>query len=57
MRDPHPENIDGRKVQRHVFKHEIQWGYVALALVVLVVAVQFSGRFASDEDQEVTRPA
>jgi hypothetical protein len=31
MQDPQPENIMGEKVQRHVFKHEINWGYVALA--------------------------
>lgn len=37
MQDPTPENITGQKVQRHVFKHEIQWGYVALALVLVLV--------------------
>lgn len=38
MRDPMPENIDGSKVQRHEFKHVINWGYVSVALAALVVA-------------------
>lgn len=36
MRDPNPENISGEKVQRHVFKHEINWGYVTIAAAVVV---------------------
>lgn len=35
-----PTNISGEKVQRHVFKHQINWGYVAVAAVVLVVAIR-----------------
>ena len=38
MNDPLPENIQGEKVQRHVFKHEINWGYVALAVAVVATA-------------------
>ena len=53
MRDPAPSNITGEKVQRHVFKHEIQWGYVLLALVALVAIWKFGGVFASaDGDDE-----
>lgn len=43
MRDPEPANISGEKVQRHVFKHEINWGHVAVALAVIVVAVKLLG--------------
>lgn len=56
MRDPHPANIQGQKVQRHVFKHEIQWGYVVLGLVALLVLWKFGGpiiRTDDDESQEV----
>lgn len=54
MRDPHPANIKGEKVQRHVFKHEIQWGYVVLGLVALVVIWKFSGPLIehTDDDDE-----
>jgi len=56
MRDPHPENISGQKVQRHVFKHEIQWGYVAISLVAVVVIVMLWRRTASGDDQERNEP-
>jgi uncharacterized oligopeptide transporter (OPT) family protein len=49
MRDPMPTNISGEKVQRHVFKHEINWGYVAVAVVVLIVAIRLV-----DADRENT---
>lgn len=55
MQDPHPSNISGEKVQQHVFKHEIQWGYVLLAIVALVAMWKFSGAIAasgSDEPDE-----
>lgn len=38
MRDPHPENIRGSKVQSHQFKHVVNWGYVSVAIALLVVA-------------------
>lgn len=38
MRDPEPGNISGEKVQRHVFKHEINWGYVAIGIAAIYVA-------------------
>jgi hypothetical protein len=52
MRDPHPDNISGQKVQRHVFKHEIQWGYVLLAVVALIAMWQLSGAVASSAGDE-----
>lgn len=42
MRDPEPANISGEKVQRHVFKHEINWGYVILAIAAVAVAWKLS---------------
>lgn len=40
MRDPNPSNITGEKVQRHVFKHSINWGYVAIAVAAVVVVLK-----------------
>lgn len=54
MRDPYQENIDGQKVQRHVFKHEINWGMVAVSLVALVVLWKLSGSIFEEDDEEVT---
>lgn len=52
MQDPVPENISGQKVQRHVFKHEIQWGYVLLAVVALVALWKFGGALGGDGSDE-----
>jgi hypothetical protein len=52
MRDPQPENIAGEKVQRHVFKHEVNWGYVALALVGLLVVLKLSSAIANSDDED-----
>jgi hypothetical protein len=35
LRDPEPGNIAGEKVERHVFKHEVNWGYVVLGVAGL----------------------
>lgn len=51
MRDPNPENITGEKVRRHVFKHEINWGMVAIALAV-IVAVWFGANALSGEESD-----
>lgn len=51
MQDPMPENIDGSKVERHVFKHSIEWGHVALGIGMVVVAVVV-WRVASGESDE-----
>jgi hypothetical protein len=32
MQDPSPENIDGSKLEKHVFEHRVDWGYVVLGL-------------------------
>jgi hypothetical protein len=50
MRDPSPENISGEKVQRHVFKHEINWGHVAVAVAVIVVAGKLLGEEKDEEE-------
>lgn len=50
MRDPDPENITGQKVQRHTFKHEINWGYVSLAIALLVVGWLLVSTFADSDD-------
>ena len=59
MQDPVPENISGQKVQRHVFKHEIQWGYVALALVLVLVVWKVGPLLVggSDDEADETNPS
>lgn len=39
MNDPTPENITGEKRVSHVVKHQINWGYVAVAVAALIVLV------------------
>lgn len=53
MRDPKPENIDGQKVQRHVFEHTVNWGYVALAIAVILVAWQIGLIDVGTSDKEL----
>lgn len=40
--DPLPENVDGSIVEKHTWNHEVrhsvQWDYVLMALVALLVA-------------------
>jgi hypothetical protein len=38
MRDPLPENIDGRKEYRHAFEHRIDWGQLVLGGGVIAAA-------------------
>jgi len=38
MREPLPENIEGAKVEQHMFEHSIEWGHVALGIGMLAVA-------------------
>jgi hypothetical protein len=54
MRDPKPDNISGEKVQRHVFKHEINWGYVAVAVALIVVAYRLDLGGDDGEETEVS---
>jgi len=49
VRDPNPSNITGEKVQRHVFKHSINWGYVAIAVAAVVVALKLLSETSDDE--------
>jgi len=51
MKDPHKNNIDGQKVQRHVFKHEINWGWVAISLVALLALWKFSDSILDEDDE------
>lgn len=39
MQDPPRENITGQK--KHVFKHEVNWGYVAIGAVVILLLWYF----------------
>jgi hypothetical protein len=50
MRDPHPANISGEKVKRHVFKHEINWGYVAAAVALIVAVYLVTGEANNEEE-------
>jgi hypothetical protein len=56
VRDPDPENIAGEKVQKHVFKHEIQWGYVALAVVAVAVVWKVGPSLLSDSEPKDEDP-
>jgi hypothetical protein len=51
LRDPEPGNIAGEKVERHVFKHQINWGYVVLGLAGLY-AVYRLGQLLDGADDE-----
>jgi len=48
MRDPNPENISGSKVQKHEFKHVVNWGHVTLGLVLILLLV-LAARYVSTE--------
>ena len=54
MNDPAPENIAGKKMVTHSVSHEIQWGYVAVGVGLLLLAFVVSRAFANnrDDDQE-----
>ncbi|MFK8215594.1 hypothetical protein [Haloferax volcanii] len=41
MQDPLPENITGSKRVAHTVQHEVNWGYVALAVAVIFVVIYF----------------
>jgi len=51
MREPLPENIDGQVTQHHEFKHEINWGYVALAVVLVFAVLQLNEMYADSDDE------
>lgn len=52
MRDPLPENIDGRKEYRHVFEHRIDWGQMTLGVGVLAAAYVAYRLFVDGESQD-----
>ena len=47
MEDPLPENIDGSKRVVHSVNHHINWGYVAVWIGAIVVAVEVASVFES----------
>lgn len=52
--DPAPENVEGRLVQKHTFHHEVNWGYIAVAAGLLIVAYVAwnSGLVSTSDDEE-----
>lgn len=42
MQDPELANISGEKVERHVFRHEVKWGQVAVGVAVLYTVYRAS---------------
>ncbi|MCD2205311.1 hypothetical protein [Halobacterium sp. KA-6] len=53
--EPLPENIRGERLERHTFKHEINWGHVAGGVGLLVLAwvmYQWVVAGESDDDSE-----
>jgi hypothetical protein len=55
MEDPLPENISGQKRVIHTVNHDIQWGYVAIGLAVILLALKFGPPIrnaAAGDDEE-----
>jgi hypothetical protein len=54
MPDPAPENIAGERTVSHSFshelRHEINWGYVALAVAALAAVYVLRGRLEESRD-------
>lgn len=51
--EPLPENIDGERVEKHVFTHEINWGHVAAGVGALAIAwVMYQWVVAGDSDDD-----
>lgn len=57
MEDPLPENIDGEKRVVHTVSHQINWGYVAAAVVVLIVAAKIGPTLARSSSRDDEEPA
>lgn len=55
MEDPLPKNIEGSKRVAHTVEHKVDWGYVAIGLAVIVLAVKFGppilGSLEDDEER------
>lgn len=43
MQDPPAENITGEMLEQHVFKHEINWGWVAIAIAAIYLVYTARG--------------
>jgi hypothetical protein len=52
MQDPVRENIDGSKVERHVFKHSVDWGHIAIGIGLLAVAAVVWRATSGEDDDE-----
>lgn len=53
MADPLPENIEGEKAvtYSHQIEHRINWGYVAIGLAAVALAVLLFGGDAGEDDR------
>lgn len=51
MMEAAPENVEGKIVQKHVFTHEVNWGYVAMGIGLLGVAYLLFGDRGSDVEE------
>lgn len=56
MEDPLPENIAGEKRVVHTVEHRVNWGYVALAVVALVLLVKVAPAVARSAEQDDGEP-
>lgn len=52
MEDPMPENIAGEKRVVHRVEHQVNWGYVALAVVALLVLSKVGPSLLEDDGPE-----
>jgi hypothetical protein len=50
MEDPLPANIEGEKRVVHSVEHRVNWGYVAAAVVALVVLLKVAPALADRND-------
>jgi len=57
VNDPAPANISGEKRVTHSVEHRINWGYVAVAVAVLVVVAVVGSRRSGREPEESADPA
>jgi len=50
VQDPEPSNIRGQKRVVHSVEHQVNWGYVAIAVAVIAVVWWVSRTTGSDEE-------
>lgn len=53
MMEPLRENIDGSKQVVHTVEHRVNWGYVALGVAAIVVALTVASRTSTRQDDRV----